>query len=160
MSKSTPGDGNTLRLRADSDVDEARVFGAGLPAGFESDPVAPGSHWPAAYTNDSSFPVPGTWYDMVYRDDIGSSRYGIIASESAGPFVNVLDSIEWHNFALPQGLFEITNPFSFGEGAYDVESAAVFQGVLTNEEIADLLPEPASLALVGLGGLVMLKRRR
>ena len=143
LNKNTPGNGNTLRLRSCEDCFEARQFGSGRN-GLASDPAVPGSNWPAAYTNDDTFPVPGAWFDLVYRDDPDNNRYGIIASESAGPFVNVLDSTEWQSFDLLGGLFAITNPFDFGAGNYDIESAAVFQGVLTNEEIAILLSEFAA----------------
>ena len=91
LNKNTPGNGNTLRLRSCEDCFEARQFGSGRN-GLASDPAVPGSNWPAAYTNDDTFPVPGAWFDLVYRDDPDNNRYGIIASESAGPFVNVLDS--------------------------------------------------------------------
>ena len=42
----------------------------------------------------------------------------------------------------------------------DTEVLAIYEGGLAGNSIAAVIPEPASIALVGLGGLALLRRRR
>jgi len=158
--KKQGSDINSISIRMKDSVFQGRTF-AGLPGGFETDPVMPGSHWASAFRNDSSFPVKGTWYDLVYRDDIDNDQYGIrVYNTNSGALVS-LDSSEWQSFDLGDGAYGNFSPLQFGASAsIDTESVTVWDQVLTNENLDSIIPEPASLALLSLGGLTMLRRRR
>ena len=71
---------------------------------------------------------------------------------------------------MGDGALSFSNSSSIGGGFYDfghhdsylgmLDDVMIFDHALDATEVAALVPEPAALALLGLGGLVGIRRKR
>ena len=160
-----------IQARQKQDIFYARVFGGSGP-GFEGDPRAPGANYPGAWTssdpnqslsqaaggasNTGGLPALNKWIDVFFVDTQGTQNIRVYDTETRELLSN-----------RPIGTGAVQNSYNLGKpmqvnsgGVYDIESFAVFSSALTEAETAELLiPEPATVALLGLGGLMLIRRR-
>lgn len=131
------------------------ALGIGTAGGFQvalSDALAPGTHYDkwthVALTVDRDGGASGVQF-YVDGNSYGSASAAGFATTSLSPTQN-----------LEVGAFNNSNPID------QIDDLAIFSGVLTAQEVSDLadgtasIPEPGSLALLGLGGLLVASRRR
>lgn len=136
LSYTTDGAGQGRIQFAGGDVDT----GGGLWPGFEVD-LELGTWYHLAFTHDSG--VASTLWlngNPMYSDEQTMSNEILNAATVGGP-------------ASAGG-----DPARGFDG--HIDDLRIYTNVLTQSEIQTLVPEPASLVLLGLGGLMMLRRRR
>lgn len=143
-------DGNFIVIPANGG--EVVVFGGRLP--FYSFTGAYGLHYTLGETvrmginyrpNSLTEADPGT-IEYTYTDSSGSYSSGVIPFDQGNPLEDP-----------PYGLWGILNDARVG-GYYQPQVAGGTSGTATFENIT-FIPEPTSLALLGLAGLAALRRR-
>jgi len=119
--------------------------------------------WIEVYVPNTGDTAPGTWKEIILQmtHDAGA-LYNYVARISTDPDAKELTLLE--ATLLPSGYmyarWGITiEPNPTGETIYIQPS---FCSLYVDEIVVDTIciPEPATIALLGLGGLILLKRRR
>jgi len=144
---STIGDGTALRMRLKTDDGgpDAGTTTLASENGF----LEAGQWQHVAGTYDGSMMRLWVWKpgDALHSEIVSTAKTGTIAVD---PTVTV--AIGNNGPGLPGGLSKTFH------GAID--DVRIYNTALSQEEIAALIPEPVTIALLGLGGLVVLRRRK
>ena len=144
---STIGDGTALRMRLKTDDGgpDAGTTTLASENGF----LEAGQWQHVAGTYDGSMMRLWVWKpgDALHGEIVSTAKTGTIAVD---PTVTV--AIGNNGPGLPGGLSKTFH------GAID--DVRIYNTALSQEEIAALIPEPVTIALLGLGGLALLRRRK
>jgi hypothetical protein len=109
------------------------------------------------------------WYDLSVVNDTTAGRWTLYVYDTeAGTLIGSDTATGYGGGANGVGMLESLNYIDLAAnswgGIIDIESAAVWNQALSADQIDALtngtIPEPASVALLGLGGLIMVGRRR
>jgi len=136
-----------------------KTFGGGSGV-FQDIPVTPGQSWTAsswAEVSASDPPAAGQFGQLliIYRDPSNTSQVGsTLASQMVTGGTTPLDV--WQ-----QGTLSGTVPAGVGFIRYQLNEGSPAGGAVffDDNNLTFVVPEPASLGLIGLGGLLALRRR-
>ena len=146
-------------------------WGDGVPEFGMGNPDGSGVNWadvgPFAMTQGSWYDITGVWEPGSIGDNSGTLTMYVYDPMTGGQLATNSATLGWDNlnpgYAVETDLFVYPNNAGGTPGADTlVELAGIWNGTaLSSSEVAGLsaVPEPATMLLLGLGGLLLRRKR-
>ncbi|RYG32306.1 PEP-CTERM sorting domain-containing protein [bacterium] len=145
----------TLTNSTGNDNVNLYFFGVSLPGAITGNPVGIDGNFPfnPGSFGGADFEYPTTWidydsYSTLVQNGISLSGFKLRLTDLAPP-----TSVNWFAFGYDQ-----TNSYD-GHGSFSPEDSMIWNPGFSGTVTTQAVPEPASMAALGLGGLALLRRR-